>query len=90
MANKITPEQIAQMISLYAELKTYSAVAKQMGISPSTVSRYIKAQQSVKTYSTSTIVPRPMEQISPQEIRSYGTLTLEEFQNYKEWVKEFK
>ena len=49
MANKITPDQIAQMQTLYASLKTYSAVAKQMGISPATVSRYLKAANAVKT-----------------------------------------
>ena len=90
MANKITPEQIAQMVSLYAELKTYSAVAKQMGISPATVSRYIKAQNSIKTYTDACPSPRPMENILPQEIRSFGILTNEEHESYLKWIGEFQ
>lgn len=90
MAAKITPEQISQMVSLYSELKTYSAVAKQMGISPATVSRYIKAQNSIKTYTDACPSPRPMESISPQEIRSFGILTNEERESYLKWVGEFQ
>lgn len=50
MAKKVSPEQVSEMVALYAELGTYSAVAKQMGLSASTVSRYIKSAQNEKTY----------------------------------------
>lgn len=50
MAKKVSPEQISEMLVLYSKLGTYSAVAKQMGISASTVSRYIKNAQNEKTY----------------------------------------
>ena len=39
MAKKITQEIINQMLSLYEELGTYSAVAKKLGVSASTVSK---------------------------------------------------
>ena len=42
MAKKITNEIIEQMFELYEELGTYSAVAKKLGVSASTVSKYIK------------------------------------------------
>ena len=38
MAKKITPDIIAKMLPLYEELGTYSAVAKELGISAATVS----------------------------------------------------
>ena len=41
MAKKITQEIINQMLDLYEELGTYSAVAKKLGVSASTVSKYI-------------------------------------------------
>lgn len=52
MAKKITPEQVEQMELLYAELGTYSAVAREMGISAGTVSRYLKEKQAEKAYTT--------------------------------------
>lgn len=88
MANKITPDQIAQMQTLYASLKTYSAVAKQMGISPATVSRYLKAANTVKTYSSG-IEPIPMQDIPSNSISSWGIMTEEEHASYTKWLKEF-
>ena len=41
MATKITNDQKIQMNILYKKLKTYSAVAREIGCSPSTVKRYI-------------------------------------------------
>ena len=41
MAAKITNDQKIQMNILYQKLKTYSAVAREMGCSPTTVKRYI-------------------------------------------------
>ena len=52
MAKKITPEQVEQMELLYTEFGTYSAVAREMGISAGTVSRYLKQKAEERTYSS--------------------------------------
>ena len=39
MAKKVNQEMITQMIELYEKLGTYSAVAKEIGVSASTVSK---------------------------------------------------
>ena len=41
MATRITPEQIEEINEVYVELGVKAQVARKMGISPSTVSRYI-------------------------------------------------
>lgn len=93
MASRITPEQIEEMVRLYAELKTYSAVAKKMGISPGTVSRYIKDRQNVKTYTSDVAadIPQPIDisQISGGSITTFSTLTSQETESYNAWIKEF-
>ena len=66
MAKKITSEIIQQMLELYEELGTYSAVAKKLGVSATTVSKYIKEQNSFKTYSTYS-GPSPMEKQKKRE-----------------------
>ena len=38
---RVTQEMIVRMNDLYLELKTYSAVARKIGVSPTTVKRYI-------------------------------------------------
>ena len=46
MAIKVNQELINKMLELYKELKTYAAVAKELGVSASTCSKYIKAAQA--------------------------------------------
>ena len=89
MAKKITNEIIQQMLELYEELGTYSAVAKKLGVSASTVSKYIKEQNSCKTFST---YCGPMPSDTPPEkeiILGFGFLSPFEKQSYNEWIKEF-
>ena len=88
MAAKITQEQIHQMIELYGQLGTYSGVAKQLGISAATVSRYIKQQQNIRTY-TENIFPIPIETIHLDDILSFSILSNEEKTIYNNWIKEF-
>ena len=95
MANRITPEQIQEMVRLYAEIGTYSGVAKQMGVSASTVSRYVKEQKSIKTYEAPTAEgdipqPKPISEISRDSIITFSTLTPEEKESYAAWIKEFE
>ena len=41
-APRVTPQEIVQMHRLYAQLGNYAAVAKAMGRSASTVSKYVQ------------------------------------------------
>ena len=41
-APRITPEEIIEMPRLYRQLGTYTAVAKEIGRSPSSVSKYVQ------------------------------------------------
>ena len=89
MAKKVNQEMITQMIELYEKLGTYSAVAKEIGVSASTVSKYIKEQNSSKTYNSYT---GPEPSIDPPEkniILGFGFLSTSEKQSYNEWIKEF-
>ena len=45
MAVKVTNELIEQMVELYNKLGTYAAVAREIGVSASTCSKYIKMAQ---------------------------------------------
>jgi len=53
MANKVQAEDIIKMNELYLIHKTYAAVARLVGFSPSTVKKYIKsnfvAQEDINT-----------------------------------------
>ena len=89
MAKTITNEQKQEMLRLYEELGTYSAVARVMNISASTVSRYIKENKSIKLY-TECITAKPIESIPTDQITSFSFLTEEEQQSYQNWLKEFK
>lgn len=85
MAKKITPEQVEQMELLYAELGTYSAVAREMGISAGTVSRYLKQKSEERTYS-SYDGPGPCKwPVSPINY----SWTEKDEASYQEFVKEF-
>ena len=89
MAKKITNEIIEQMLELYEELGTYSAVAKKLGVSASTVSKYIKEKNSYKTFSTY-CGPIPADTPPEKEIiLGFGFLSPSEKQSYNEWIKEF-
>lgn len=88
MAKKIIAEQVEEMIHLYDELGSYSAVAKRVGISAATVSRYIKEQASIKTYSTC-VTAKPISEISKESLITFSHLTDEEKQSYNKWIKEF-
>lgn len=41
-AKRITPEEIVEMIRLYKKLGTYAAVAREVGRSASSVSKYVQ------------------------------------------------
>lgn len=89
MGRKIDQNTIAQIPTLYAEIGTYSGVAQRLGISSTTVSRYIKEAQSIKSYSTS-MDPLPIEEITSSSLLSFSHLTPEEKQSYNDWIKEFE
>lgn len=93
MAKKITQEQIDQMLTLYSQIGTYSGVAKELGITASTVSKYIKAAQETvcenPTIDFPIIEPLPIEQISFESVINFSFLTEEEKNSYNAWLKEF-
>lgn len=85
MAKKITSEQVEQMGLLYTELGTYSAVAREMGISAGTVSRYLKQKAEERTYSSYEgpgLCAKPVAPIN-------YTWTEKDEASYQEFVKEF-
>ena len=88
---KITNEQIVKMIELYEQLGTYAAVARELGVSATTVSRYVKQNQSIKTYVTDTNIPEPIpiEYIPRDKLLSFSTMTIEEARSEAEWRREF-
>ena len=89
MAKRITQEQIAKMAELYEELGTYSAVAKKLGVSASSVSKYLKEQNSCKSFNTYD-GPQPSELPPEKEkIIGFGFLSQIEKDSYNEWLKEF-
>ena len=89
MAKKITAEIISQMIPLYEELGTYSAVAKKLGISAASVSKHIKEQKSQKTYSSYT-GPLPSENPPEKDlIIGFGSLSTAEKESYNDFLKEY-
>ena len=63
-------------------------MAKKIGVSTATVSRYIKENASIKTYSTC-IAVKPINEISKESIITFSYLTDEEKQSYNNWIKEF-
>lgn len=92
MAQKITKDQIEQMLTLYEQIGTYSGVAKQMGISASTVSRYVKEANSI----TEDLIElphesaaKPIEEIDFGSLFTFSELTKEEKASYNAWLKEF-
>ena len=92
MAQKITHAQVEQMLSLYKTIGTYSGVAKQMGISATTVSRYVKEAKSVVEELPELpheSAAKPIEEISFESLLTYSTLTKEEQTSYNAWLKEF-
>lgn len=89
MAKRITQEQITKMAELYEELGTYSAVAKKLGVSASSVSKYLKELNSCKSFNTYD-GPQPSELPPEKEkIIGFGFLSQIEKDSYDEWLKEF-
>ena len=92
MAQKITKDQIEQMFTLYDQIGTYSGVAKQMGISATTVSRYVKEAKSVVKELVELpheSAAKPIEEIDFASLLTFSTLTKEEQASYNAWLKEF-
>ena len=71
MAVKVTNELIEQMVELYNQLGTYAAVAREIGVSASTCSKYIKmtlSEEKNKVEAKKNYIPfdkeiKPIEEI---------------------------
>lgn len=88
MANKVTPELVEKMVSLYQEIGTYSGVAVALGVSPSTVSRYLKRKDGIKTYNDYSGA-EPIEFPEKESVRTFSILSDTEEYSYKKFVKEY-
>ena len=89
MAKKVNQEMIAQMIELYEKLGTYSAVAKEIGVSASTVSKYIKEQNSSKTYNSYTGREPSIDPPEKNIIINFSSLSQQEQDSYRNFLKEY-
>lgn len=72
MAIKVNNELIEKMVELYNKLGTYAAVAREIGISASTCSKYIKAalsEQKNKEEAKKNFIPFDKEIKSIEEIK---------------------
>ena len=65
MAKRITDEQIEQINKVYLDCGTYSGTAKIVGVSPSSVKKYI-----IPDYSEEPIIISKVNKISPKDINS--------------------
>ena len=86
MATKVTPALITQMVELYEELGTYSAVARKVDVSASTAAKYIKAAQAVKSIN---IYSGPQPSTNPPILNKNFILTEEENKSMLSLLKEF-
>ena len=86
MTRKVTEKLIQQMAELYLELGTYSAVAKELSLSASTVSKYLKKHFSIKHYDS---YCGPQSSLPTKEsIQTFSFLTEEEEESYNKFWKE--
>lgn len=92
MAKK-SPEEIKAMVDLYDKLGVYSKVAKELGISPATVSKYVKEAKNLKLAQNSIIpfdakIPKINEIPFPDDLEKILELSKEEWNELKELQKE--
>ena len=97
MATRITDEQKIEINKLYKIIGTYSGVAKEMGISPSTVKRYIIPDFNMPDETATknidiNVEPTPVEEICPftteEAIYNATKITQEEIDELKKLWKE--
>lgn len=72
----VTYDDIQNMNKLYLELKTYAAVARATGFSPSTVKKYIQKDFQVVDESKFERFDRPLPEFDPKPFRTddWGSL----------------
>lgn len=70
LAKRITDEQIEQINKAYLECGTYSGAAKIVGVSPSTVKKYI-----IPDYSEEPIIIVNKEKITPKKVEDIKKFT---------------
>ena len=61
----ITQEDIKKINELYAQYKTYAAVARETGISPGTVKKYVQKDYIPKAERTYIRFSRPLPEFNP-------------------------
>lgn len=96
MAHKVTPTDIVNFNELYLKLHTYSAVAKETGFSPSTVSKYIdknyksiEEKAKIRVVFNQELTPLTIDQIENYDkIRGHWGLTCELTEIEREELKE--
>lgn len=76
MANKVTQTDITRMNELYLTLKTYAAVAREVGFSASTVSKYIVSgyKSVAERLKNRTPFTGEIKPLTPERIDAFKTL----------------
>jgi predicted transcriptional regulator len=74
---KITNEMIVQINELYKEIKTYSGVARKLGIAATTVKKYIQSDYIPKAE----LQFKPIDVFACRNVIEHYTLPAEEFNN---------
>lgn len=94
MATKVTPEMIEQINELYIELGVKAQVARKMGISASTVSKYImsdyipKAQRTTSTCISEISLPIELFMGEYGKMGNMCAMSLDEWEDLQELRKE--
>lgn len=65
----VTNKDVQEMNRLYAELKTYAAVARKTGFSPATVKKYIIPNFTVVNEEDIVRFDRPLPEFAPEPFR---------------------
>lgn len=91
----VTNEDIKEMNRLYLELKTYAAVARKTGFSPSTVKKYIDPNYTIVNEENIIHFNRPLPEFNSEIFRTndWGRLcelSDEEVEEIKELWKELE
>lgn len=80
----LTEDKIKEILSEYQKIKTYSGTAKQCGVSPSTVKKYVelnKPKEEIKKKSENEIIH------FSEDIPAASTIIIPSYEERSNWIK---